>query len=947
MPSEGKGDDEHIIGLEDLSPEVAAHMKRKGIKEATAPQKLAIGPISEGKDLLLIAPTGFGKTEATFAPLLEKLKDDTPEKGIGILYIAPLRALNRDIWERIKIWCDDLGLTIGVRHSDTSQSDRTKMSRKPPNILVTTPETLQIMFTGSRLRKGLETVRSVIVDEVHELYGDERGAQLDFALSRLDRITGRKVQRIGLSATVSNAKDVASYLGGAEREIMVIKGHWSKDYSFKVESPSVTDDDKDMGRKLGCTGKVAAVIRRIRELLEDVRSALIFVNSRDLAEALTTRLRAFDDDLPVGIHHGSLSKEAREDMEHRFKGGEIKALICTSSMELGMDIGVVDLVIQFKSPKEVSRLIQRAGRAGHRVGDLSRCVILATETDDVIESGVIAHLADKRKLEKVWARRNIMSVLANQVLSMAVAEKDFSLEELSEVASRTYTFSGIDVDEVETVVKFLNDSKVLFYDSEEKMVHGGRRSREYFYENISMIPDERVMLIRDLSTRMIIGSLDMDFVLSNLEPYSKFIVRGQPWRVVDIGDEEITVEPVTELGPVPAWSGSDIPVPWEVAREVAFVRKEIVRWLKGEAKKVRALDRLPLSDDAKEIVVEQLREMVEEEFEVPDVDTATIEIGMEGVVIGLCGGTRVNETIGRIIASLLMARHGGTIIVDYDPYRILLMGDLRLKSTDIEWALRNAPTSDMDHMVPVLLRNSPLLRWQMLHVAKKFGVLGSKVDPAKFPLKRLMARWRDSIIMKEATEKIMHERLDVRHAARLMRDLLSGKMEIKTQRISPLSMSGSRVRSEFMSSEGAGREVIESVKERLMGSAVRLTCMNCGGSLRATAERAKSIVGCHKCGSRLLAPLPSGDIKTKMAVDKGLKKKKMGDEDKKRFKAAVMAAQLFSTYGYRAVLCMAARGVGPKTAGRILEVVYDDDDELIRRIFSDEVKFARTRRFWD
>jgi ATP-dependent Lhr-like helicase len=250
-------------------------------------------------------------------------------------------------------------------------------------------------------------------------------------------------------------------------------------------------------------------------------------------------------------------------------------------------------------------------------------------------------------------------------------------------------------------------------------------------------------------------------------------------------------------------------------------------------------------------------------------------------------------------------------------------------------------------MVPVLLRNSPLLRWQMLHVAKKFGVLGSKVDPAKFPLKRLMARWRDSIIMEEATEKIMHERLDVRHASRLIRDLLTGKMEIKTQRISPLSMSGSRVRSEFMSSEGAGREVIESVKERLMTSAVRLTCMSCGGSMRATAERAKGIVGCHKCGSRLLAPLPAGDIKTKMAVDKGLKKKKLADEDRKRFKAAVMAAQLFSTYGYRAVLCMAARGVGPKTAGRILEVVYDDDEELIRRIFADEVKFARTRRFWD
>ncbi|MGA1819654.1 MAG: DEAD/DEAH box helicase [Thermoplasmatota archaeon] len=939
-------DAEHIVGLEELSPRVAAHMKRKGIKEATGPQILALGPISGGKDVLLIAPTGYGKTEATFAPLLDRLKEDPP-KGIGILYIAPLRALNRDIWERIKHWCEDLGLTIGVRHSDTSQTERTRMSRKPPDVLVTTPETLQIMFTGKRLRKGLETVTSVIVDEIHELYGDERGAQLDLALSRLDAISHRKVQRIGLSATISNAREVASFLGGRDRGVTVIKGQWSKEYSFLVESPAVSEEDREMAKGLGCTPKIAAVVRRIRELLEEVRSALIFVNSRDLAEALTTRLRAYDPELPLGIHHGSLSKEAREDMEHRFKEGEIKALVCTSSMELGMDIGVVDLVIQFKSPKEVSRLLQRGGRAGHQVGGISRCVILATETDDVIESGVIAHLALGGKLEKVWARKKILSVLANQVLSIAVSEKDLSIDEMTEIAARTYTFSSITRDEVLEVVRFLNDSKVLFYDEEEGMFHGGKRSREYFYDNISMIPDERVMLIRDLSTRSIIGSLDMDFVLSNLEPYAKFIVRGQPWRVVDIGDEEITVEPVTDLGPVPAWSGSDIPVPWEVAREVAVVRKETVRWLRGEAKKAAALERLPLTEEAREMVVAQFREMVEEDFVTPDIDTVTIEIGMEGVVIGVCGGTRVNETIGRIVASLIMARHGGTVIVDYDPYRILLMGDLRLKAPDIEWALRQAPISDMENMVPVLLRNSPLLRWQMMHVAKKFGVMGSKVDPAKFPLKRLMARWRDTIIMKEATAKIMHERMDTHHASRVLRDMLTGKVGISTQRISPLSMSGSRVRSEFMSSEGAGKEVINTVMDRLMTTAVRLTCMSCGATLRATAERAKTIVGCHKCGSRMLAPLPTGDLQTKAAVEKGLAKKRLTGDDRKRFQAAAMAAHLFSSYGYRAVLCMAARGVGPKTAGRILEVIYDSDEELVRRIFADEVKFARTRRFWD
>ncbi|MFO8051252.1 MAG: DEAD/DEAH box helicase [Thermoplasmatota archaeon] len=947
MEKENKGPDDTIHGLEELEAHITAHMRRKGITKATGPQTEALGPILEGANVLLIAPTGFGKTEATFAPLLQKLSG-RKEKGIGLLYIAPLRALNRDIWERMNEWCQELGLRMSVRHSDTTRYERSRQSRNPPDVLVTTPETLQIMFTGSRLRKGLETVKHVIIDEIHEVFGDERGAQLDIGLSRLEELTGRKVQRIGLSATVSNPGEMSRFLGGGSREVTIVRGGWKKEYSYLVDSPEITDDDKRIAVALGCSAKVAAVVRRIRETLEDVRSALIFVNSRDLAEALTTRLSAFDEELPVGIHHGSLSKEAREDMEKRFKGGDIKALVCTSSMELGMDIGVVDLVIQFKSPKEVSRLLQRAGRAGHRIGDVSRCVVMATEADDVIEAGVIAYLASKGKLERRHARSNVLSVLANQVLSMAVSEKDISLETIFRIARGTFTFSGIKMEEVERIVDYLNDTKVIFYDPEEKVVHGGKRAREYFYDNISMIPDERIMLIRDLSTRSIIGSLDMDFVLSNLEPFSKFIVRGQPWRVIDIGDEEITVEPVTELGPVPAWSGSDIPVPWEVAREVASVRRDIVRYLQGEGRGAVSFDRLPLTDHARKSILDQFGEMVREDFVTPDIRTATIEIGMEGVVIGICGGTRANETLGRLIASLLMARHGGSVIVDYDPYRILLMGDLRLKAPDIEWALNNLPSRDMENMVPLLLKNSPLLRWQMLHVAKKFGVLGRDVDPAKFPLRRLMARWRDTLIMEEAMSKIMHERLDIVHATRLVREIDSGKVEVSLQRISPLSMSGSMVRGEFMTPENAGQEVLNSVFDRLMTTAVRLTCMNCGATLRATAERAKSVVGCHKCGSRMLAPLPTGDMRTRISVDKGLKKKeRLKDEDKKRFQAAAMAAQLFSNYGYRAVLCMSARGVGPKRAGRILEVPYEDDMELVKRIFSEEVKFARTRRFWD
>jgi ATP-dependent Lhr-like helicase len=934
-----------ITGLEALSSRVSRHMRGKGIEEATDPQKEAFQPILSGEDVLLIAPTGFGKTEAAFAPLLQKLHEEERKGGIGLLYIAPLRALNRDMLQRMDGWCKDLDLTIGVRHSDTTQSERNRQARKPPDVLVTTPETLQIMFTGSRLRKGLQRIEYLILDEIHELYGDERGAQLDLALSRLDVLAGRRIQRIGLSATIQDPEEVSRFLVGGRDQVRIIMGNWTKDYSFEVDSPPVTEEDSDISRELGCTPKVAAVVRRVRELAGEYNSILMFVNSRDLAEAFTTRLRAFDPDLKVGIHHGSLSREARLEMENDFKSGDLKLLVCTSSMELGMDIGAVDLVIQFKSPKEVSRLLQRAGRAGHRIGDTSKCIVLATEPDDILESGVIAKLALMGDLEREGARKNILSVLANQIISTASAEKAFTIDEFFEMVRKTYTFSDLDHDELVRIIKYLHSNRLVFYEEDGGIVKGGRISREYFHSNISMIPDERVMMIRDLSTRKVIGTLDMDFVLSNLEPYSKFIVRGQPWRVVEIGDEEITVEPVTDLGPVPAWSGSDIPVPFEVAVEVGKTRHEIVNDI--ENGKEIGFEGLPLTERAQAEILRKFREQVEEDFTTPDSDTITIEIGQEGIVIGICGGTRVNETIGRVIAALLSARYGGNIVVDYDPYRILLTGDLRIKANDIEWALSHAPVDEMEYMVPVLLRNSPLLRWQMIHVAKKFGVLRGDVDPKRFPLKRLLSRWKETPVMEEATGKIMHERLDIERSSYLLESIMEGRTGVVIQKVSPLSMSGALMRGEFMTPGNAGSEVVKAVRERLMTTASRLTCMNCGSILRATPERARNIAGCHKCGSRLMAPIPPVDIKTRQAVEKGLKKKRLNAEEKKRFQAALMAAQLFSSYGYKAVLALAGRGIGPKTAGRILEVLYDDEEELIRRIFGDEIKYARTRRFWD
>ena len=270
-----------------------------------------------------------------------------------------------------------------------------------------------------------------------------------------------------------------------------------------------------------------------------------------------------------------------------------------------------------------------------------------------------------------------------------------------------------------------------------------------------------------------------------------------------------------------------------------------------------------------------------------------------------------------------------------------------MKPDDIEWALKNMPISDLQQMVPILLRNSPLLRWQMLHVAKKFGVMKREVDPMTFPLKRLLVRWRETLIMEETVERIIHRRMDMEHSKLILGGIFEGKIELVSQKISPLTMATSQVRSEFMTPGNAGREVIKKVGERLMRAQLKLTCMKCGATLRVTASRAKEIKACHRCGAVMLAPIPAGDLKTQKAVADGVSGKVLKGDDRKRFRAAAMAAELFMAYGYKAVMCMAGRGVGPKTAGRILMKHFDDEDELVKEIFGQEIKYARTRRFWE
>ena len=339
-----------------------------GFSKPTLPQTMAFHPILEGENVLLIAPTGTGKTEAVLLPVFSRLIEQKSAdlNGIQVLYITPLRALNRDMFKRLTYWKEQLGISVEVRHGDTEQKIRRMQAKKPPTVLVTTPETLQAILPGKQMRRHLKNVKVVIIDEVHDLAGSKRGAQLSIALERLQQVTGKEFQRIGLSATIGNPQEIAKYLAGTRRKISILQATMEKSYHYRVEYPSLIQTDFELAGKLEASPEIASRIRRILELVDSHHSTLIFVNSRTVAEVLGHKLQQLGRD-DIAVHHGSISKEERIAIEDSFKNEQLKAIICTSTLELGIDIGNVDLVIQYMSPRQVSSLIQRVGRSGHRL----------------------------------------------------------------------------------------------------------------------------------------------------------------------------------------------------------------------------------------------------------------------------------------------------------------------------------------------------------------------------------------------------------------------------------------------------------------------------------------------------------------------------------------------------------------------------------------------------
>ncbi|MEM0217800.1 MAG: DEAD/DEAH box helicase [Candidatus Nezhaarchaeales archaeon] len=939
--------------FEMLNEEIRRELAALGFTRPTEPQEKAIPLILSGKNLLIVSPTGTGKTEAAVLPVLDmmlRLKREGTCRGIMCIYVTPLRALNRDLWGRLSKLAENIGLSIEVRHGDTPQHVRRKQAQRPPDMLITTPETLQAILIGRTLRRSLINVRWVIVDEIHELVADKRGTQLSIALERLKRITGRSLQRIGLSATVGSIDVVKRFLAGSDEEVDLVYVPMPRKMEIIVDSPSISGHE-EITSILQVTPHASSAMLKIASEIRKHGSVLVFTNTREATELLSSRLALIASDFEVRAHHGSLSRDERIQAEEGFKEGKVKALICTSSLELGIDIGSVDFVIQFMSPRQSTPLLQRIGRSGHRVGGVARGLIISYSSDDVIESAVLAKRALNQKLEEIKIHERALDVLAHQVVGLVMDEGAIEVNEALSIIRGAYPYRNLTLEDFLETVKFLHDRGVIRLVG-SKLKRAGRATMEFYLHNLSMIPDVKKYDVVSLPDKRKVGVLDEEFVVTKVRETLSIILGGRVWKIIGVEESKVYVEPSDDIeGAIPTWIGELIPVPMDVALEVASIRRSIEELYKEKLDLKKALEGYPLTDRAIKVALSDVVEYLKLGLPFPHDKRIVVEGLGNYVVVHACFGSKVNELLGLILSSMLSSSISSMIHYRADQYRVLLISSRNIRASFVAKLLSELSPEDVDSLTNNLMPSSDVYLWRLFHAAKRMGVVEKDANVKAFSkaYKFLLG----TIVDRAARMEVLIDKFDVDGLKQILELIRKNIIEVVWfeggNRASPLA---TPILNKYVPLEAiplrlsSDKTLDELVLERLMERTVKLVCMYCGNW--TTSRKVKYLpedIKCPKCGARYIAVTWPSDDKIEKLIRKKLSGK-LTKQEVDEIKRYQMSASLVLTYGKKAVMVLAARGVGPQTASRILAKDARGEGTLFKDILEAEKNYIRTRMYW-
>ncbi len=609
-----------------FSPETRAWFEQ-AFAGATPAQERGWPAIARGGNTLIQAPTGSGKTLAAFLYGIDRLNAE-PGEGLRLLYVSPLKALNYDIERNLRGPLAGLRseLRVGVRTGDTPQKERAAMVRKPPDILITTPESLFLLLT-SQARETLRSVETVIVDEVHAVAGTKRGAHLALSLERLDRLVGKPVQRIGLSATQRPLEEIGRFVSGG-REIELVDAGRAKELDLEVVVP--LDDMREPEEQQSIW---PSIYPEILELVRAHRSTIVFVNNRRLAERLALRLNELAEEEIARAHHGSLAREQRVEVEELLKLGKIPCLVATSSLELGIDMGAVDLVIQVESPKSVARGLQRIGRAGHELGAVSKGRIFPKFRADLLESAVVARRMRDGAIEETKIPRNPLDVLAQQIVAIC-ADEEIAVDELHSLVRGAYPFADLSRVQLENVLDMLDGrypsdefaelrARVV-WDRTGGVVRGRQGARRLAVTNAGTIPDRGLFGVYLVEGGGRVGELDEEMVYE-ARAGQTFLLGASTWRIEEITRDRVLVSPAPGVpGAVPFWKGEGVGRPYELGEAIGATSRELVA-LSDEKALAKLKDEHSLDDRAARNLIAFLAEQQAATGAVPSDRTIVVE----------------------------------------------------------------------------------------------------------------------------------------------------------------------------------------------------------------------------------------------------------------------------------------------------------------------------------
>ena len=779
----------------------------------TEPQAKAIPLIHQRKNVLVSSPTGSGKTLTAFTSIINELtkyaRAGTLEERIYCIYISPLKALANDVNRNLNEPLDQMaqvaadhgfdppGIRVAVRSGDTPQSERQKMSRHPPHILITTPESLALVISAPKFRESLKKVEWVILDEIHDICDSKRGAFLSLTLERLKDWCETDFSRIGLSATLAPMEAIAGYLvgnnnDGSVRDVTIVESDSKKQLDLRVICPST-----DM-TALSSEMVNSMMYDQLKELIDGHETTLVFTNTRSGAESVVYKLkeRGLEN---IEVHHSSLGRETRLDVEERLKRGEIKCVVSSTSLELGIDIGSVDLVCQIGSPKSVAKGLQRIGRSGHSFGQVAKGRLLVFDPDDLVECAVMCRAAHRGDIDRVGIPENCLDVLAQAIIGMSLDNR-WDVDAAFRLVKGSYCYRNLTKEEFLSDLRYLGSrddfegvySKIWF-DEDENQFGRKKGARMIYYLNLGTIPEEANYKVVT-GHGSIAGELSEKFV-ERLSPRDVFVLGGRSFEFVRSKGMTAFVKEATGRKPtVPSWAGEMLPRSFDLSMDIAKFRKEMSERLESDTGTLISgmSEDLDIDEGSARSIVSYFREQKAVAGFIPDSEKLAIEeyidpSGNQRLVFHFPFGRRVNDALSRGYAYRLTNILGTNVLVTVSDDNFMIGTSRKVETYKIPGMLKSR---DLEQILRKAIKDSEIFKLRFRHTASRSFMILRNYMGRSISVNRQQIRssylleelgnMENMPVIEETYREIMEDDMDIRNAEHVLRLIEEGKMKVET-----------------------------------------------------------------------------------------------------------------------------------------------------------------------